>query len=272
MNANRQEAVPDFSGVKGDSCGGRALKSGVRTALQSGQTLLLNLTTRLKRRQRAKTGEGIVKVNLGSGLCVADGWINVDGGIHALLSRWPEPVLRLVHGATSVRQTHSLQEYLRILRGHRFVHHRFDYGVPFEDESVDFVFSSHMLEHLFLDDARRLVSDIFRVLKPGGLVRIGVPDLAVALDLYRRGDKEQALGFFFTPSRSGLFDRHHYLYDFDLLRDLLASVGFVEIERRQYRTGRLPDVSVLDNRPEETLFVEAGKPLAAVRSANGAAG
>jgi len=49
--------------------------------------------------------------------------------------------------------------------------------LPLPDASTPFVYSSHFLEHLAPDDAGRLVRDVWRVLAPGGLVRIVVPDL-----------------------------------------------------------------------------------------------
>lgn len=49
--------------------------------------------------------------------------------------------------------------------------------LPFDGETCDAVYASHVLEHLAARDARRLVAEIFRVLRPGGVVRIVVPDL-----------------------------------------------------------------------------------------------
>ena len=49
------------------------------------------------------------------------------------------------------------------------------------------------------------------------------------------------------------------MYDFDLLRDLLRVAGFDEVARRAFREGVVSDIETLDNRPEETLFVEARK-------------
>ena len=100
---------------------------------------------------------------------------------------------------------------------------------------------------------------MYRVLKKDGIVRICVPDLEYAISLYQKGHKEQALHYFFTTSKSGYFSRHQYMYDFDLLRRLLEKTGFTKIERCLYREGKTPDIDALDNRPEETLYVEASK-------------
>lgn len=50
-------------------------------------------------------------------------------------------------------------------------------GIPYADHSFDACYSSHLLEHLTKDDARNLIAECFRILKPKGIVRVVVPDL-----------------------------------------------------------------------------------------------
>jgi len=50
-------------------------------------------------------------------------------------------------------------------------------GLPFADAEVDVCYSSHFLEHLSRAQARSLVAEAGRVLKPGGIIRLAVPDL-----------------------------------------------------------------------------------------------
>lgn len=217
------------------------------------------LLTWLKKRQRVAPNERPVMVNLGSGLTVASGWVHVDGSLNALASRWPKPLLSSLYRWSDNRQWFSQEQYVRILTQHRFVHHRLQYGVPFGDEVVDVIYSSHALEHIFLEEAQALLQDAYRALKKGGLIRLAVPDLEHALRLYLSGAKEQALDFFFNRNRSGYLNHHHYMYDFELLKNLLEKAGFVEVERSRFREGRMKDAIILDNRQEETLFVEARK-------------
>lgn len=200
-----------------------------------------------------------VKVNLGSGLTVAPGWINVDASPNALVAGSPSFVLGRMYDWSDNRRWHSRSDYVAILTSHQFVHHRLEHGVPFEDETVDIIYSSHVLEHLFREEAERLLRDAFRALKRGGLIRIAVPDVEYAFQLFQQGAKEQALEYFFSVSRAGYLNHHHYMYDFDLLKMILEKTGFAQIERRKFREGSVPDIDILDNRPEETLFVEARK-------------
>jgi predicted SAM-dependent methyltransferase len=211
----------------------------------------------IKRNQVIQPGPGIVKVNVGCGMSVADGWINIDGSLNAFASTWPTFVLTLLHRFSGSRRWFSQTEYISILRNHRFVHHEVRYGLPLPDASTDYVYSSHFLEHLHEDDGKRFVSESYRLLKPGGVIRILVPDLEDVMNLYRDGQKEEAMRAFFSDS-AGVYGQHHYLYDFDMLSRLLTSAGFSRVVRPPYREGAVPDVETLDGRPG-SLIVEATK-------------
>ena len=50
-------------------------------------------------------------------------------------------------------------------------------GFPFPANRFDFVYSSHVIEHFTLKEARFLLREAYRVLKPGGVIRAVVPDL-----------------------------------------------------------------------------------------------
>lgn len=201
-----------------------------------------------------------VKVNIGCGLSVAPGWINVDASLNVLFSKWPQFLLRILYLPYRIISGTNLpqKEYCEILKNHTFVHHNVAVGMPFFDNSVDYVYSSHMFEHLSKEDAKKVLREIYRVLKKGGIVRICVPDFESIISLYYRGCKEQAVDCIFPSSRFDYLGRHRYAYDFDLLRQFLQEAGFVNIERCSYRQGTSPDIDLLDNRPAG-LFVEASK-------------
>ena len=61
--------------------------------------------------------------------------------------------------------------------------------LPFVSEHFELVYSSHVLEHFERDQGGRLLCEMFRVLRPGGTVRIAVPDLELISKNYL-----QALG------------------------------------------------------------------------------
>lgn len=57
-------------------------------------------------------------------------------------------------------------------------------GIPFPDSSFDAAYHSHVLEHLTEDDGLKFISECFRTLKPGGVLRVAVPDLEQICRLY----------------------------------------------------------------------------------------
>ncbi|MBL8023285.1 MAG: methyltransferase domain-containing protein [Elusimicrobia bacterium] len=199
------------------------------------------------------------KVNLGSGFQVAKGWIHMDASLNSFFARFPRVVLRLVYRVSGERENHSFATFEEILKSHRFVHHDVHYGLPFENNSLENVYSSHFLEHLNSNDGLVLLKEIHRVLRPKGRVRICVPDLEYVFRLYHGGEKEQALSYFFVPPHFGPLLHHKSMYDFEMLFSHLEKAGFSQIKQCRFQEGKTPDLAFLDNRPEETLYVEAIK-------------
>lgn len=220
-------------------------------------TIAVGWLRRGRRIRPDKTGQPVC-INLGCGLAVAPGWINIDGSLNALIASMPRIMHKLAYRFTGAAAYYSRADYLSLLGNHTFVHHDLGYSLPFEDSSVDYVYSSHFLEHLPRRNALHLITESYRVLKPGGIVRVVVPDLEYAISLYQTGRKDEMLQqYFFVEDDDSHFARHKYMYDFASLNVILAEAGFQHIQRQQYQTGKTPDLARLDNRPEDSLFVEA---------------
>lgn len=73
-------------------------------------------------------------VNLGSDFTVVLGWIHVDGDLNALVPRWPKGLLNVLYQWSDNRQWYSREQYVKIVTQHRFIHHRLQYGAPFDDD------------------------------------------------------------------------------------------------------------------------------------------
>lgn len=223
---------------------------------------LINILGKVKRYKKVKpipdVRDGLVKINLGCGLRVASGWLNIDGSLNALIAGWPNWMHRLVYRFSGSNNYYSLEDYCGILEGHSFLYHDLSHSLPLHEKSVDFIYSSHFFEHLFKDDAARLLKSCTRVLKPGGTIRISIPDLAYAVSLYSIGRKTEMLDdFFFVEGKGSYLARHKYMYDFDLLKLALEEAGFSNVIRCEFQKGNTPDVQKLDVYPEVSLFVEA---------------
>jgi SAM-dependent methyltransferase len=163
-------------------------------------------------------------------------------------------------------------------------------SLPFSDNSVDFVYCSHFIEHVEREEAIEILKECHRILKLGGIIRLVVPDLRLIVERYLAKDYEffeaqepQLLADSFIsflrlvePKRRGIsvrlkafFDRkvapfHRWMYDFGSLSLILESCGFEEIERKNFREGQVPDIQLLDSKPKESLFLEAKKIQATV--------
>ena len=117
------------------------------------------------------------KVNLGCGPNPVTGWINVDYAIGARLARLPV-VGSLVKTARLFGCDWDRTIVIADLRK-RF---------PWKDEIVDAAYSFHTLEHFSKHDRRQFLKECRRVLRPEGILRIAVPDLACIVGRCNSGD------------------------------------------------------------------------------------
>lgn len=214
------------------------------------------------RRTYSPVENGPVLVNLGSGLTVAPGWINVDSSLIALVVRFPRALLRFAYLLSAARERLTFEEFHLRLRSGVFIQSDVTVRIPLAADMADVVYTAHMIEHLYRDDAERLLHEMHRVLRPGGILRINVPSLDDVLAKFAQGETEAALDEVFARNRSdeqGWYSRHRYLYDFPLLERLLKEAGFDSIERCARGEGRVPDLEVLERRSPTGLYVEAIK-------------
>jgi SAM-dependent methyltransferase len=203
---------------------------------------------------------GALKVNVGSALDVAPGWLNIDGSLNIAFAGWPRWFLGLLYRASGWQPFYDRDRFVATLSEGDFVHHNAAYGLPLPADSADFIYSSYLLTELYRGDARRFLASCRRVLRGGGVLRLAVLDLGYVWELYRTGRKDDAVGLLMPPDEGAMFTRRHSLYDADLLMVALREAGFSSITRCGYREGRVPDLDLLDNRPGQTLYVEAVKP------------
>lgn len=205
---------------------------------------------------------GVKAVNIGCGLTIAQGWINIDNSPNARLAKYP--LLRwMLWKFRVLSDRHYRVEWPRSI-----VIHDVRKRLPFPDSSVDYVYTSHFLEHNSFSDAQRLITDIFRILKTDGVVRIVVPDLAIGARLYLEAlranpaDSKAASDFldWMQLSKPGVRDPHLWMYDAPSLSAMLIKAGFTDVVVCGYKQGRTPDCDILDNRPEDSVHIEAQKP------------
>jgi ubiquinone/menaquinone biosynthesis C-methylase UbiE len=133
--------------------------------------------------------------------------------------------------------------------------------LPFSENSFSVIYGSHVLEHLYLTDARRLLSECERILKPGGVIRLVVPDLYHMVDTYLKNKMGQIfpvngtatpadylnerLGFRLpNPTEGNIlrkvytswkdFHSHKWMYDSESLINYLRLAGFEHVSHKQF--------------------------------------
>ncbi|MCZ7468500.1 methyltransferase domain-containing protein [Agrobacterium sp. O3.4] len=152
-----------------------------------------------------------MKLHLGSGLNILTGWTNTDVEI----------------GDDAVMFLDFTKKF------------------PFEDESFDAVFSEHAIEHVQKSEGHFMLSEAFRVLKPGGSCRIVTPCLENMAKLIFYPDGPVATRYvewfkkFVDDDSSTIYDAfnkmfyghgHRHIYSKHELFNVLSTVGFVNLE------------------------------------------
>jgi len=123
-------------------------------------------------------------------------------------------------------------------------------GLPLPDQSMAFVYSCHMLEHVLIDDALYILGEIKRVLKPGGYARLTLPDFRFIFKILEDVDYQfprpfesregQAINFLFCDGQ------HKFGYSAEILRELAGKVGFSRVEDASDVDPHLPELIALE--------------------------
>jgi predicted SAM-dependent methyltransferase len=201
----------------------------------------------------APTQESVLRINIGCGLSGVPGWYNIDNSPTVLLSRLPfgRKLFRTPAWPKDVRR-HDVRK-----------------GLPFGDESVSYIYSSHTFEHFTWAESLAITRECHRVLRRGGVLRVGVPNLRILIDDYLQDKSDRAshrlverLQLSHTLQDCLHTGAHHsQMFDERSLLHLFVSAGFVQAEVRSFRLSTIPDIATIEpeERKFETLYVEATK-------------
>jgi SAM-dependent methyltransferase len=159
--------------------------------------------------------------------------------------------------------------------------------LPFADRSFMYVFTEHQIEHITIEEAQRLLRECFRIVRPGGRIRIATPSLEFITGLKRAAlspDEEryvQFAGKFLDPElglrtpavavNSIFYEHgHRFIYDFETLAHLLQQAGFIDVRRCASGESECPELRGIDSHATpmgsdvfnrlETIVVEASRP------------
>lgn len=203
-----------------------------------------------------------MKLNLGCGSQVLDGWVNVDYALGAQFMKIPFFC--------------AFNRKIKLFNmdwNNKIYLHDLTKKFPWADSSVDIVYSSHTLEHFSKRDGRRFLAECHRVLRKNGIIRIVVPDLRHVVTKYVEGqifadDFIEYLGVLYGNSNNSLKKRllpffqfpHKCMYDNQRLIEILGEIGFDASTRVSYDSD-IEDIRMveLEGRTENAVIVEGRK-------------
>jgi hypothetical protein len=195
-------------------------------------------------------------VNVGCGPHGREGWVNIDAAP--------------AEGVTCVRDCRT--------------------SLPLESGSARGIFTEHYVEHLdYYEEAPRFLAECLRVLEPGGLLRVIVPDGGRYMRAYCEPGWDALREFsllvqwdpasdtrpFSTlrevlPFRTKMevvnfhfrqMGQHQFSYDYETLEDLLVQCGFESVCQRKFQDSALPELAIdREFRALDSLVVEASAP------------
>lgn len=218
-----------------DSALRRIAKHGVPVRLRGTARMVITNAVMPRERKKAEAlaadTSGPLRLHLGSGGEHKDGWVNVDLVGDPIDLAW------------------NLAK-----------------GIPFEDGRVDAIFHEHLLEHIPMEDGYGFMQECFRVLRPGGVLRVGVPDAGMLCASYV-GDgrylEELHPG---RPTRliavQELFywHRHTTMFDKETLGLVFRAAGFPDPVQKEFGDSAVQPAPDTERRRAESLYMEAIKP------------
>lgn len=201
-------------------------------------------------------GSGVKRMNLGCGSIQPDGWVNVDKEEHGQEYKWD---IAKVYAPRVIRRAGGVMIYKE--------------RVPtpgFDACSFDYIVANHLLSCFSHHELRDTVlPNILRLLKPGGVLRVLVPDARKAAHAYLDNDPAWFPLGDDLPDISDRFctflpwfGESKSIFDVTYLFGLGIDAGFVAWRECGFKVTKLcddPEIVSLDDREAQSLIVEFQK-------------
>jgi predicted SAM-dependent methyltransferase len=219
-----------------------------------------------------------IKLNLGCGSVRPTGWINTDSSLNANIQKVPIIGKRIAKFFNPIVYQDINVVYMNLNKRWKY-----------PDDSIDIVYASHLFEHLTIPSSNLFLSEAYRALKPGGIIRVVVPDLyqickkyietyesveAVAdttkyimwaINMHREGQYGH-IGLFkkIVLECQGYPHQHKFMYDKNSLQLKFEEFCFVDCISLVYGISRyIEEIHDVEGAKESYLsvYLEAKKPV-----------
>jgi len=117
------------------------------------------------------------------------------------------------------------------------------FSLPYKNNSVDLIYASHLIEYFDRKEVKSVLKEWIRTLRPGGILRLAVPDFEAITKLYNSQNENKRL-YPLETFLGSLYGKilmndeiifHKTVYDFESLKSLLEELGMKNIEEYDWR-------------------------------------
>lgn len=226
-----------------------------------------------------------MKLHLGCGSSTPPGWVNIDGSWNARVAKFPRIRSLLRHARVLTQSQYDTRWSPDI-----FIHD-LRKPLPFPNNSAEGIYAPHFLTELYFEDAKRLLRECYRVLQPGGALRIVVSDLRAFVLEYmgQRTLRNLPEGILNMSPADRLntrmvlhnaaqspnklyniylaltgFHSNKWVYDADSLAAHISAAGFTGVREMQFRESGIAGIDEIEDPSRvlggEGVCVEGVKP------------
>jgi predicted SAM-dependent methyltransferase len=211
------------------------------------------------------------KINIGCGKTPTDSWLNFDNSPAIMIAN--SPFIYYLAKKFNFLNKEQIKN-IEWNKKNKILFADAKKKIPLPNDSVECIYTSHMIEHLSQEESVSFLKEALRVLEPGGILRVVVPDLKRAVNSYVQTQDadafiksillappplntiKQKISLFFTGYR-----HHQWMYDEKSLSKLIKGAGFSQVFVHDAGETNILNHENLNlyERSEDSIYVEGLK-------------